>query len=464
MRNPVLLCLGLSLPLPAQATPCYDFGPIDDVMVEMTATLTPNASLAIARDAVPLFSAHYGTFGPSTVVPIASATKWLSGAVIMSLVDDGLLDLDAPVSTYLPNFTGLAGTMTVRQMFSHTAGTVGDHWAISAANLTLEQAVNVLAQVPLRAPPGTDFYYGGVSMHIAGRVAEVVAGQDWATLFQTRIAGPLQMTATDYLGIGSASNPRIAGGVRSTLADLANFVAMLQQGGNFQGTQVLSPNAVDALFEDQTGGVPITSAPVAAPGLGYAIGAWVERRDAGGRVVEASSQGAFGCTPWVDRERGTSGVFLTADLVVQTDPYSDRVRFACYDALRFRGVECYGGASPTCAGFVRATTNAIPVAGSAAFSAIAHDARPNALGAVVIALAPALPPIQIAGVDIHVDLASSISAVLAADGAGRVVYPAPLTWVPPGTGIFLQFAFLQRPFCQGPDAFVTTHGLAITAQ
>ncbi|MCR9245346.1 MAG: beta-lactamase family protein [bacterium] len=456
-----LLATGLT----AQSTPCHDFTAITGAMTALTASITPNASLQVQRDGELLLRSFYGSHDGSTVLPIASSTKWLSGAVIMSLVDDGLLDLDAPVSGYLPAFSGLAGTMTVRQMFSHTAGTVGSHWVLSANNLTLAQAVNVLANVPLRTTPGTDFYYGGVSMHIAGRVAEVVSGQSWANLFRDRIALPLRMTSTDYLGaLGSPTNPRIAAGARSTLGDLSKFVAMLQNRGRAGTVQVLSPAAADALLQDQTGGVPITSAPNGVPGLGYAIGAWVERKNATGRSLEVSSQGAFGCTPWLDLERGTTGVFFVRDLIARTDPFSDQVRSACRPALRYRGVTCFGSASPHCAGFVLASTNAIPIAGDPSFLLLAQNAPANGIGAVTIGLDRASPPIPALGVDLHVQPTTAVTALVATDALGVAQHGAPLTFAPAGLELFAQFAFLPAAACPGPAPITTTAGLALTLE
>ena len=78
------------------------------------------------------------------LIAIASASKWVSAVAILTLVDDGLIDLDAPLSTYLPQFTGSKGTMTVRQMFSHTSGLPGgSSWAVlTDGTITLAEAAD----------------------------------------------------------------------------------------------------------------------------------------------------------------------------------------------------------------------------------------------------------------------------------------------------------------------------------
>ncbi|MEM7198875.1 MAG: serine hydrolase domain-containing protein [Planctomycetota bacterium] len=451
----------------AQVSPCHDFTAIDAAMTRMVATVAPNgASVSIARATQPLFKQHYGGFDPSTVARVASATKWLSGAVLMSLVDSGALDLDVPVAQYLPQFTGLKGTITVRQMFSHTSGLPGDHPAAFATTLTLEQAVNAIARTPLRTVPGTDFYYGNASMHVAGRVAEVVSGKDWATLFAERIAMPLGMTSTDYQGTGAPQNPLIAGGARSSLADMANFVRMLANGGRFRGRQVLSAAALDEMLRDQTGGVPVTFAPPTAPAVGgYGIGCWVERNGAQGRAVELSSPGAFGCTPWIDLERGTSGVMFVEAVQRQTDPTADQIRAHARDELRYVGVSCYGSSSPTCSGFARAFTSDLPASGNAGFALRGRDAPPTTLGLLIAGTAPALSPRRVFGVELHVALdPGTVLLTVASDGRGDVVVPAPLVGVPVGSAFFAQLVFGPQSGCPGPAPLVTTHGMGVRVQ
>ena len=115
----------LALPLSATAAnpSSCDFSVLDAPMQSLMqqAGLTGAAVLVGRRDGV-LYERYYGGYSATTVVPIASATKLLSAARITQLAARGSLSLDAPVSTVLPQFNGLKGQMTLRQMFSHTAG------------------------------------------------------------------------------------------------------------------------------------------------------------------------------------------------------------------------------------------------------------------------------------------------------------------------------------------------------
>lgn len=105
------------------------------------------------------------------------------------------------------------------QLFSHTSGFPGNSTQGYESNpwMTLETAVDAIGRnVALINPPGSVFYYGGVSMQVAGRICEIVSGKSWKDLSGAKIFTPCGMTNTDY---GLTTNPIIAGGARSTAND-----------------------------------------------------------------------------------------------------------------------------------------------------------------------------------------------------------------------------------------------------
>ena len=318
-----------------------DFSPVTDPITQYLASrpTIPGAGLLIANfEGDVIHEQYWGAYDRTTVVPIASASKWLSAGVIMSLVDQGTLDLDRPVGQTLTSFAGRPNgkaDMTVRQMFSHTSGLPGQTQWESSSTVTLQEAAAGIGQFALmRSRPGASFAYGGASMHVAGAVAEAVGGMGWADLFTTRIAGPLGMNATDYLGVGTAENPRIAGGIRSSVGDIAAYLRMIVNQGLFDGQRILSAEAVQVMLSDQTGGALVTSVPSGIDTYrGYGIGSWIERTNGAGQPVEFSSPGVFGTTPWINVEHGYYGVFLVDSSLSGFDDFVDDVRD--FTAARF---------------------------------------------------------------------------------------------------------------------------------
>lgn len=308
----------------------YDFSAVNSYMEAGYKSLgLPGASLLVAKDGKIIYRQHFGTFDDSTVAPIASASKWLSAALIMSLVDDGLIGLDDPVSKYFPEFMGQKAGMTIRQMFSHTSGiedpprsqqawsydiTMAD-FAVQAARLDGNMA----------GAPGTGIRYGSASMQITAAIAEKVTGRSWNTLFKERIADPCNMPDTTFIrtpGTGSGrtieelraptTNPMVAAGAQSSLQDYANFLAMIDSYGICGDTRVLSENAVREMQRDQAIGLPLLRASNDRMGRNstYGLGEWVDLKAADGRTIQVSSPGAWGFRPWVNRDKHVYAVFM----------------------------------------------------------------------------------------------------------------------------------------------------------
>jgi serine-type D-Ala-D-Ala carboxypeptidase/endopeptidase len=294
----------------AATAPAYDFSAVEaSIQDQVDAGTFPGASLILYKDGDTIYQHDFGTFGPTTTIPIASASKWISGAVIMSLVDDGVISLDDTVSQYLPDWTGTEGTITIRQLFSHTSGLADSNDCLGDASMTLAQCVDLIRDVGLVAPPGSQFYYGGSSMQVAGRIAEVAIGKPWWQIFNERIRDRLGISSTFYWPI---ANPQIGGGVFSRVGDYAKFLQMSLEGGEFGGQQVLTPGAIQEMESDQTNGAPIVYSPH-PDDRRYGIGVWRDVVSASGQAIQVSSQGKFGVSPWLDRDRRYLGVFFVQD-------------------------------------------------------------------------------------------------------------------------------------------------------
>src|SRR5688572_4881996 len=299
-----------------QPTPVsYDFTSLDNLL-ERIARKHGGCALVVVQGEQVIYRKGFGTHTPDKVIPVASASKWLSGALMMRLVDEGKLSLDDGVSKYIPEFADEKANITIRQLFSHTSGLPPEAGCRTDKRTTLERCAAEIAQVRPRAAPGEEFYYGGVSMHVAGRMAEVATGKSWNELFVEKIAAPLGMEQTDFLAYGPTSNPRPAGDARSSVDEYARFLRMVLQRGTVDGKQILSASSGTEMHKDQTGGARIVYTiyerhAALDPRLlqaRYGIGMWREKVDDRGQLLEASSQGALGFSPWIDVERNLAGV------------------------------------------------------------------------------------------------------------------------------------------------------------
>jgi CubicO group peptidase (beta-lactamase class C family) len=292
---------------------------VDDAMAErLRADDLPGAVDLVVRDGKVLHDASYGSYDRRTVVPIASASKWLTSAVIMTLVEEGKLSLDAPVATYLPEWAGDKQGVTLRRLLSHQAGVPGSAPCLGDPDMTLRECASSIADTKLEYAPGTEFRYGNAGYSVAAAVAEVAGGASFTRLFADRIATPLGMTATSFSGRDGRTdaNPVPAAGATSTMDDYARFVAMMANDGVApDGRRVLQASSVAEIERDQVKGLDThDDFAVQITGFGtYGLGTWRDRADAADTTQMVSGSGSVGFYPWIDRERHAYGVLLVND-------------------------------------------------------------------------------------------------------------------------------------------------------
>lgn len=312
-----------------------DFSPVTDPIAAYVAqSPAPGAALLVERfDGTVLNLTFFGAFDGSTVIRIGSATKWISGTALAALEREQRLDFAQPVREVLSEFDqpGAKGDMTIAQLFSHTSGLPGSGQSVydwSNRFITLEESVRGVAeQVPLRSLPGAEFNYGGMSMQVAGRMAEVGTATPFEQLVAETVFGPLGMADTDYKGLGPTTNPRVAGGARSSLSSYRRLLRALVTGGLLEGERVLPAGTTPLVLADATGGASLAFIPSTIDGyLGYGVGNFVLRRDAEGDAVEFASPGAFGTYPWIDTEHRYFGLFMIDEDLDNADPLVDAVR------------------------------------------------------------------------------------------------------------------------------------------
>jgi CubicO group peptidase (beta-lactamase class C family) len=215
---------------------------------------------------------------------IASMTKAFTAAAVLQLVEEGLVDLDAPIQTYLPNFTtqqpDLAAQITVRHLLNQTSGLsdAGFNSLAAPPQDTLAAGVALLQDATHFAPPGTAFAYFNPNYDLAGRIIEVVSGQSYAAYMEEHIFTPLGMLHTaaydDFararedgmaqghilpFGVAVAWQENInlygpAGGIVSTARDLGAFLAQFTTGespilgGESLDLMLTTPRGIDSPY------------------------------------------------------------------------------------------------------------------------------------------------------------------------------------------------------------------------
>lgn len=328
-RLVVTAAAALAMPFALGAQGTYDFTAATALMQQAVSEVPLNgATLIVAHEGAVIHESHYGVYGPATRIPIASASKWVSAVAIGTLVDDGLLQWDTTVGDIIPTAPEDKRAITLRQLFSHTSGLPGDNGGcLGNPSMTLATCATEILAVPLATAPGTCFSYGGLSMQLAGRMAEIVTGQSWDQLFIARVVVPLGLVATDYAftsvapGYVPVANPRIPGGVRSTARDVVRIAQLFAQNGIWNGAVVLAPATVALMMRDQTFGVGYANNP-GPEAYGYGIGLWRNRVDASAVALEVSSPGGFGTWPWFDRATDVAGVVFVRNSNQNTEPYT----------------------------------------------------------------------------------------------------------------------------------------------
>jgi CubicO group peptidase (beta-lactamase class C family) len=280
-----------------------------------------------------------------TMFCIGSVSKPLASTVTLGLAAEGVLDLDAPISKVLKQFSnlsvqGLQGTVaapSLRQLLNHYGGIFSQKREMTAEQgrlirdfrLTLEESVDAIAREKLRSAPGTEFAYSGAGYCVVGRVAEVAAGKSFERLLQQRLAEPLGMRRTSYFpapsdlnvasgaALGSGGKKAhpltphrlgkenrlelIGGSIYSTARDLAAFAGMMSQRGRHGDKTILSAESWRQMVTGLKGA-----------GEPYALG-WTVIREPGGEPTQLRHNGALfasRATLRIDLESGRHAVVL----------------------------------------------------------------------------------------------------------------------------------------------------------
>jgi CubicO group peptidase (beta-lactamase class C family) len=270
--------------------------------------------------------ANFDDYTVTSRQPIASCSKWLSAALVMTFVDEGKLRLDDTVGRYLPVLTQHGkGGIKLWQCLAHLTGIQEPPLRESLSEMrkvkSMEEAIDLIARMPMEGEPGKVFHYSNAGLQIAGAVLEKISGRSFEDLFAERIARPLEMAHTDF-GRGPVALP--AGGAYSTPEDYLHFLEMILDRGMYHGRRVLSEKSVQEMQVNRLGPdvrIAYTPAEDGGANVGYGFGEWLM-----GDAV--SSPGLFGSFPWVVNGRGYCAFLMTVNLnnKGRQDRYMELVR------------------------------------------------------------------------------------------------------------------------------------------
>ena len=309
----------------------------------------------LARVAVGRIDWDSSAFVPDdrTIWDMASLTKVVGmTSAVMQLVERGVVDLDAPVQRYLPEWTGLGRSgVTLRHLITHTSGLPAfrryDTLTTNADSITA-----LLLAEPLDTVPGVRVVYSDIGAYLAGRVVERVSGQSLDRYVEEHIFRPLDMRDTRYRPPpellariapteidtirgkirGTVHDPRAfyLGGVSahaglfSSAHDLTRFARMYLNGGALDGTRVFRQETID-LF---------TARQVADRALGW------QKPSGTNSAGSLMSEQAFGHTGftgtsiWIDPAQDVFIILLSNRVnPTSVNPRITGVRLALADAV-----------------------------------------------------------------------------------------------------------------------------------
>jgi CubicO group peptidase (beta-lactamase class C family) len=219
---------------------------------------------------------------PSTPFFIGSVSKSFTALAVMQLVDQGLVDLNAPVQTYLPWFTiadsASASQITIRHLLNQTSGM--SNASLRRPTITeqtsLEESVRHLSQAELMAAPGTSFNYFNPNFNVLAQVIEEVTGTDFASYVVENVFEPLELK-NSFVDLESAQNAGVADGhifflgfpmqrqqrffpaelpagfIISSAEDMAHYMIAQINAGTFQQNQFVSSQAVQVMHTPPQG-------------------------------------------------------------------------------------------------------------------------------------------------------------------------------------------------------------------
>jgi CubicO group peptidase (beta-lactamase class C family) len=279
----------------------------DFVEAEATRRHVPGVAVGLLLDGVE-YTAGFGVTNVDNPLPVdehtlfqvGSITKTFTATAVMRLVDEGRVDIDRPLRTYLPDLrladSEAAATVTPRHLMTHTAGWVGDYFSDTGrGDDALARYVVEMADLEQLTPPGAVYSYCNSGFSLLGRLIEVLTGETFEAALQRLVLKPLGLeqsflfpedVMTLRYAVGHAGSPdrgmralkpwnlprtaTAAGGLIANVKDQLRYARLqLGDGTAESGERILATATLGAMRQPL---VPSTGPPDRAVGLAWNIG------------------------------------------------------------------------------------------------------------------------------------------------------------------------------------------------
>lgn len=295
---------------------------VEDIMQRSN---VPGMAVAVVKDGRTVYAKGFGVrridapepVDADTVFQLASMSKSIGATVVAGLVGQGTVSWDTPVATRLPWFRlsddWVTQQVTIGDLYAHRSG-LGGHVGDQLEDLGYDrrQVLERLRYVPL-SPFRSTYAYTNFGLTAGAEAATAATGLEWATLAERTLYQPLGMNSTssrftDYMQRADRATPHVkrdgryqalyqrqpdaqspAGGVSSSVNDVARWMSMLLQNGSYEGRPLIKPEALLPAISAQIVSSPATSATARAGfyGYGFNVGTTPAGR------VKLSHSGAF---------------------------------------------------------------------------------------------------------------------------------------------------------------------------
>lgn len=266
----------LALPLAAQQP---RFAELDAVIqAELEQTKTPGAVVAIVQGDRLIYNKGFGVANaeskqpvtPDMLFHIGSMTKMYTAATLLTLAEEGKIDLQAPIGKYLPGLPPRLAALTAHQLMTHTAGLSDRAQMVGTHDETkLAEAIRGYQDSMFFTEPGEVFSYQNPAWDLAGYLSEKLAGEFYSKALENRVLKPLGMLHTTIhptiamtypLSVGHIGETGKvaqvmrpiednvpdwpAGFLFSNSSDLARFAIAFMNGGRLEGKSALSEKII----------------------------------------------------------------------------------------------------------------------------------------------------------------------------------------------------------------------------